>query len=61
MKKRQLSRFWKVNTVRCKGIKFQILVIDDGIKDKTIELLKSHFEYYNQLIKMPQMARKEPP
>lgn len=48
----------KVKAVQHKGVKFEILVIDDGSKDRTVELLEANADLYRQLIKMPQNAGK---
>lgn len=48
----------KVKAVRQKGVKFEVLVIDDGSKDRTIELLEANPDLYSQLIKMPQNGGK---
>ena len=44
----------KVQAVSYEGVSFEILVIDDGSKDKTIALLEAHRDLFTQLIKMPQ-------
>ena len=48
----------KVKAVRHKGVKFEVLVIDDGSKDKTVEFLEARTELYGKLIKMPQNGGK---
>ena len=48
----------KVKAVSYEGVKFEVLVIDDGSKDRTIELLEANLDLYGQLIKMPQNGGK---
>lgn len=40
------------------GIEFEVLVIDDGSKDRTVELLRSRPELYTKLIVQPQNGGK---
>jgi glycosyltransferase involved in cell wall biosynthesis len=48
----------KVKAVTYTGIKFEVLVIDDGSNDRTIELLEANLDLFSQLIKMPQNGGK---
>ena len=48
----------KVRAVKYKDVKFEVLVIDDGSKDRTIELLETSPDLYEQLIKIPQNGGK---
>jgi glycosyltransferase involved in cell wall biosynthesis len=48
----------KVKAVKYPGVKFEVLVIDDGSKDRTIALLEANTDMYGQLIKMPQNGGK---
>jgi len=48
----------KVKAVTYTGVKFEILVIDDGSNDRTIELLEANLDLFSQLIKMPQNGGK---
>ena len=48
----------KVQAVTYTGIKFEVLVIDDGSNDRTIELLEANLDLFSQLIKMPQNGGK---
>jgi glycosyltransferase involved in cell wall biosynthesis len=48
----------KIQAVKYKGVKFEVLVIDDGSKDRTIELLETNPDLYEHLIKMPQNGGK---
>ena len=48
----------KIKAVKYKGVKFQVLVIDDGSKDQTVELLEANPDLYGQLIKMPKNVGK---
>ena len=48
----------KVKAVTYTGVKFEVLVIDDGSNDRTIELLEANPDLYGQLIKMPQNGGK---
>lgn len=40
------------------GVKLEIVVVDDGSKDKTVELLESRPELYTNLIQQPQNGGK---
>lgn len=48
----------KVRAVDCPGIKFEVLVINDGSKDRTAELLGAHPKLYDHLIEMPRNVGK---
>ena len=48
----------KVKAVTYTGVKFEVLVIDDGSNDRTIELLEANLDLFSQLIKMPQNGGK---
>ena len=48
----------KVRAVTYTGVTFEVLVIDDGSNDRTIELLEANPDLYGQLIKMPQNGGK---
>ena len=48
----------KVKAVTYTGVKFEVLVIDDGSNDRTIELLEANPDLFSQLIKMPQNGGK---
>ena len=48
----------KVKAVKYEGVKFEVLVIDDGSKDRTVELLEANPDLYGQLIKMPENGGK---
>ena len=48
----------KVKAVTYAGVKFEVLVIDDGSNDRTIELLEANLDLFSQLIKMPQNGGK---
>ncbi len=48
----------KVRAVKYKGVKFEVLVIDDGSKDRTVELLEANPDLYRRLIKMPENGGK---
>lgn len=43
----------KVNAQKIDGVDFQILIIDDGSTDDTVELLESRPDLYTDLIKLP--------
>jgi len=48
----------KVNAVKHKGVRFEVLVIDDGSKDRSIELLEANPNLYSKLLQMPSNGGK---
>lgn len=48
----------KVKAVKYKGVRFEILVIDDGSTDKSIELLQANPSLYTKLLQMPKNGGK---
>ena len=48
----------KGKAVKFKGVTFEVLVIDDGSKDQTIELLETSPDLYEKLVKTPQKSGK---
>jgi glycosyltransferase involved in cell wall biosynthesis len=40
------------------GVQFEVIVIDDGSRDKTVALLEAHPSLYNKLIKQPKNGGK---
>ncbi len=43
---------------KVKGVEFEVIVIDDGSKDKTVELLEARPELYSALIRLGQNSGK---
>jgi glycosyltransferase involved in cell wall biosynthesis len=48
----------KVADQRVEGVTFEVIVIDDGSKDRTIELLQENTGLYTRLIKQPRNGGK---
>lgn len=48
----------KVAAQKVTGVQFEIIVIDDGSNDKTIDLLEAHPQLYTTLIRQPQNGGK---
>ena len=48
----------KVKAARHKGVRFEVLVVDDGSKDSTVALLEGRPDLYSQLLKMPRNGGK---
>ena len=48
----------QVKAQRIEGVEIETLVIDDGSKDRTVELLEAHPELYTRLIRMPKNGGK---
>ena len=53
-----LKTLEKVKEQQLENIEFEVIVIDDGSKDNTVELLKQHTELYSHLIELPQNQGK---
>lgn len=47
-----------VNAEQHDNVELEVLVVDDGSKDKTVELLEANPALYSQLIKMPENGGK---
>ena len=43
----------RVRAQRDTGIEYEVIVVDDGSKDRTIEILNAHPNLYDHLIQMP--------
>lgn len=48
----------KVALQKVAGIQFEVIVIDDGSKDNTVEILEAHPELYTVLVREPQNGGK---
>ncbi|MDP6109999.1 MAG: glycosyltransferase family 2 protein [Rhodospirillales bacterium] len=48
----------KVSEQKIEGVKFEVIVVDDGSKDKTVELLDARTELYTILIRQPRNGGK---
>lgn len=48
----------RVNAQKFDGVELEIVVIDDGSKDRTIELLESHAYLYTKLVKLSENSGK---
>ncbi|MBL6932515.1 MAG: glycosyltransferase family 2 protein [Rhodospirillales bacterium] len=53
-----LELLGKVAEQKVDGVQFETIVIDDGSKDKTVDLLEAHPELYSTLIRQPQNGGK---
>src|SRR5262249_31617292 len=48
----------EVRSQKVDGITFDVIVVDDGSKDRTVALLEANTTLYDQLIKQPKNAGK---
>lgn len=53
-----LTLLKQVNAVKAKQVKLQIIVVDDGSRDKTVEILEANPDLYQNLVKMPMNGGK---
>ena len=47
-----------VNAQKLKTVDLEVLVVDDGSNDRTVELLEAHPALYSTLIKLPKKQRQ---
>jgi glycosyltransferase involved in cell wall biosynthesis len=48
----------EVRRQKIEGVSFEVIVVDDGSKDNTVELLRQHPDLYDQLIVQPRNGGK---